>query len=171
MFCLLAVIRIRGRTGIKPDARKTAELLRLHRINHMSIIEDNKITRGMLQTVKDYVTWGEIDSETLLMTLKNRLLFKGRKKVEEESLKEATGFTSYKQMADQIMKGKVKFKDIRDVVPVIRLNPPKGGWEYIRKPFQQGGSLGYRGEDINRVIKKMLKEGADLNGEKQNKKA
>jgi large subunit ribosomal protein L30 len=164
---MLAVIRIRGRTGIKPDARKTAKLLRLHRVNHLALVDDNVTTRGMLQTVKDYVTWGEIDKETLRLTLEYRLLFKGHKKVPEGSLKDQVGFSSYKEIADKMMKGGVHLKDLKDAVPVIRLNPPAGGWEYIRKPYGQGGSLGYRGNDINRVIKKMLKEGADLNGKKQ----
>ncbi len=134
----------------------------------MTFIEDNKINKGMLQVVKDYVTWGEIDRDTLLMTIENRMMFAGHRKLPEESLKEATGFSSYEEIADHIMNGEIRLGDIKDAVPIIRLNPPKGGWEYIRKPFKQGGSLGYRGNDINRVIKKMLKEGVDLNGKNKN---
>jgi len=38
------------------------------------------------------------------------------------------------------------------------LNSPKGGFERkgIKKPFKKGGALGYRGNKINDLIKKML---------------
>lgn len=165
---MLAVIRIRGETGIKPQAAKTAELLRLHRINHMVFIDDNEINRGMLQVAKDYVTWGEVEDDTVELVLKHRAQKKGHEYLDEEELKDISGFKSYKDLAKALQKGKLKFKDIRDIVPVVRLNPPKGGYEAIRKPFNMGGSAGYRGKEINTLILKMLKPGVDLNGKNEN---
>ncbi|MCL4314754.1 MAG: 50S ribosomal protein L30 [Candidatus Thermoplasmatota archaeon] len=165
---MLAAIRIRGTTGMKPRAAKTAELLRLNRINHMVLVPEGKETEGMLMAAKDYVTWGEIDRETLIMTLRLRSLLKGRKKLEENDLKERSGAESFEQLADMILEGKLKYREIRDIVPVIRLHPPKGGYEYIRKPYGNGGSLGYRGKEINILIRKMLKPGDDLNGKNKN---
>lgn len=161
---MLAVIRIRGTTGIRPQAAKTAELLRLNRINHMVIMEDNEITRGMLQVVKDYVTWGEVEESTIEMILKYRAQLKGHNPLSEEELKEISGYSTFKDLASAISQGKVRFKDIRNIVPVVRLNPPKGGYEAIRKPFKQKGSAGYRGKEINNLILRMLKSGVDLNG-------
>ena len=161
---MLAVIRIRGTTGIRPAAAKTAELMRLNRINHMVLVEDNDVNRGMLQKVKDYVTWGEVDDATVEMILKYRAQLKGHNPLMEEELKEISGYETFKDLASAINQGKIKFKDIRDIVPVVRLNPPKGGYEAVRKPVGQGGSAGYRGKDINRLILAMLKSGVDLNG-------
>ena len=162
------MIRIRGETGIRPQAAKTAYLMRLHRVNHMVLIEDNEINRGMLKVAKDYVTWGEVEDSTIEMVLKYRSQLKGHEYLDEEELKETTGYKSYKDLAEALQQGKLKYKDIRDIVPVVRLNPPKGGYEAIRKPFNQGGSAGYRGKDINRLILKMLKPGVDLNGTNEN---
>jgi len=41
---------------------------------------------------------------------------------------------------------------------VFRLHPPKKGWELggIKKAYTQKGALGYRGADINELIKRML---------------
>jgi large subunit ribosomal protein L30 len=41
---------------------------------------------------------------------------------------------------------------------IYRLSPPKGGFERkgIKQPFSVGGVLGYRGEAINALIRKML---------------
>ena len=161
---MLAVIRIRGTTGIRPAAAKTAELMRLNRINHMVLVEDNDVNRGMLQKVKDYVTWGEVDDATVEMILKYRAQLKGHNPLMEEELKDISGYETFKDLASAINQGKIKFKDIRDIVPVVRLNPPKGGYEAVRKPVGQGGSAGYRGKDINTLILAMLKSGVDLNG-------
>ena len=161
---MLAVIRIRGTTGIRPAAAKTAELMRLNRINHMVLVEDNDVNRGMLQKVKDYVTWGEVDDVTVEMILKYRAQLKGHNPLMEEELKDISGYETFKDLASAINQGKIKFRDIRDIVPVVRLNPPKGGYEAVRKPVGQGGSAGYRGKDINRLILAMLKSGVDLNG-------
>lgn len=165
---MLAVIRIRGRTGIRKEAEDTARLLSLTRINHLVIVPEETQTQGMLKKVKDYVTWGEIDKETLELLLEHRLLLKGRKKPETDKLKETTGYKSYKDMAKALLSGKSKMKDIEGVVPIFRLHPPRGGLEYIRKPYGQGGTGGYRGKEINTLIRKMLKPGADLNGKKEN---
>lgn len=165
---MLAVIRIRGTTGIRPQAAKTAELLRLQRINHMVFIEDNPLFRGMLQMVKDYVTWGEVEDATLELVLKHRAQLKGHEYLDEDELKEISGYSTYKDLAKALNKGKIKFKDIRNIVPVVRLNPPRGGYEAIMKSFKQGGSAGYRGKEINKLILKMLKPGVDLNGKDEN---
>ncbi|MCY0852008.1 MAG: 50S ribosomal protein L30 [Thermoplasma acidophilum] len=165
---MLAVIRIRGRTGIKEDIADTAHLMRLNRINHLVLLNEDDVVKGMLQKVKDYVTWGEIDLDTLELLLKNRLLFRGRKHLTEEELKEKTGFASYRDLAQALLEGKIKPSDIADAVPVIRLNPPRGGYEAIRKPYRSGGSSGYRGSEINQLIRRMIVSGVDLNGKREN---
>ncbi|MEM0158601.1 MAG: 50S ribosomal protein L30 [Thermoplasmataceae archaeon] len=165
---MLAVIRVRGSTGIRPQAQRTAELLRLHRINHLVLIEDNPVYRSMLQRVKDYVTWGEIDQDTLQLLLKHRARLKGRKPLQEENLKEIAGYATFATLSKALMSGKVQYKDIKGIVPVLRMHPPRGGYEYIRKSYQQGGTTGYRGEGINALIRKMILPGVDLNGKNEN---
>jgi large subunit ribosomal protein L30 len=164
---MIAIIRIRGSTGIKPSAEKTAELLNLNRINHMVIFPESESINGMLNRVKDYVTWGEIDEETLELVLKDRVLLKGRKKLTDDYLKDA-GYSSISELANKLADGKLKFKDLTDINPVIRLNPPKGGYEAIQKPFHQKGSAGYRGSEINKLIRRMIIPGVNLNGENKN---
>lgn len=164
VYPMLAVIRIRGTTGLKPTARKTAELLRLNRINHMVIVDDNEIMRGMLNKTRDYVTWGEIDQSTLESLLKHKAMLTGRKKLEEDQLKERAGVDTFADLAKSILDGKIRYKDIEGIVPLFRLNPPRKGYESIRKSYQQGGTSGYRGEKINELIMRMLVSGVDLNG-------
>lgn len=165
---MLAVIRIRGRTGIRPQAEKTVALLRLHRINHMVVIPESETTKGMLQIAKDYVTWGEINKETLVEVLKERALLAGRKKLTEEYIKENLSLEGYEGLADALISGKIKYGDIPNIVPLFRLHPPIGGLEYIRKSVGEGGTAGYRGEDINKLIKKMLVPKVKMDGKNEN---
>ncbi len=164
---MIAIIRIRGSTGIKPAAEKTADLLNLNRINHMVLFNENDSINGMLKRVKDYVTWGELDRETLTLILKNRMLLKGRKKLTDDYISNL-GYKSFEDFADALLNNKTKLKNAGDLISVIRLNPPRGGYEAIQKPFHEKGSSGYRGEKINNLIKKMIIPGVDLNGENKN---
>lgn len=68
----LAVIRLRGRTGIREDVEDTLTHLNLRRINHCVIAEDSPVILGMLRKAKDYVTWGQIDAETLKVLVEKR---------------------------------------------------------------------------------------------------
>ncbi|WP_337860248.1 50S ribosomal protein L30 [Ferroplasma sp.] len=164
---MIAIIRIRGKTGIKPFAEKTAELLNLNRINHMVMFPESESLTGMLNRVKDYVTWGEIDQETIELLFKDRILLNGRKKITEDYAK-VLGYSSIAELAKAMFENKVKIKDLENVKPVVRLNPPKGGYEAIQKPFHQKGSAGYRGSKINSLIKRMIVPGVDLNGKDKN---
>ena len=65
-----ALIRVRGIINVKPDIKKTMNLLNLTRANHCVIIEETPSMKGMIQIAKDYITWGEIEKETLINLLK-----------------------------------------------------------------------------------------------------
>ncbi len=132
---MYAIIRIRSTINASKDIRDTLKMLNLHRINSCTIIHPSPSYKGMLQKVKDYVTWGEIDDETLKLLLQ-------RAKVEnvEEAIKK--------------LKEGVKLKEITS--PCIRLHPPRKGYKSIKKPYKLGGAAGYRGKDINELIKRML---------------
>lgn len=113
----IAVIRVRGTVNIEHGVKKTLDMLRLYRKNYCNVVESNDHYRGMIEKVKDFVTYGEINEET------------------------------YKLMKEK--RGDGKF---------FRLQPPVRGFgrKGIKQPFNSGGSLGYRGEKINELIRRML---------------
>lgn len=154
---LLAVIRIRGRTSLSPDIERTFELLKLTRKNHMALIRETPSNRGMLQRVKDFVTWGEISKETLEQVLEKRGLLVGNKKLTEDYLKSSTPFKNIKELAEVLYSGKVELKHLKFIKPIFRLTPPSGGFKgSIKRPYKNKGELGYRGEAINELIMKMI---------------
>lgn len=61
----IAIIRVRGVQGVRRSTRETMEQLHLIRKHSCVIIEETDTLKGMLNTAKDYVTWGPINEETL----------------------------------------------------------------------------------------------------------
>ncbi len=114
----IAAIRVRGDVMISKPIRDTLDMLHLHKRNFCAVYEKTPQTMGMLDKVKDHITWGEIDDETLEI-LNDKRKAEGKK--------------------------------------FYRLNPPiKGfGRKGIKAPFMSGGALGYRGDRINELIRRM----------------
>jgi large subunit ribosomal protein L30 len=152
---MIAAIRVRGRTGIKGKIEDTLKMLHLTRINHAVILPDNPSYHGMLVKSKDYITWGEIDQETLTQLIEKRGRLPGNKKVTPEELKEKGKYTSALELSQAIIQDKTQLEDA-GLKPVFRLHPPRKGYRDIKKSFQEGGTLGYRGEEITALIKKMI---------------
>jgi large subunit ribosomal protein L30 len=142
---LFAVVRVRGSVGITRQLSDTLMMLRLHRINHCVIIPKNQNYDGMLHKARNFITWGEIDRETLEKLVAKRGRFAGDKRVKDVSYA--------KELAHFILSGKpVKETGIK---PVFRLSPPSKGYKSTKAIFPKG-SLGYRGEKINELLKRMI---------------
>jgi len=151
-----AIIRVRGTVNVNPDIKRTLELLRLTKVNHCTLLEENKVYKGMLQKVKDYTTWGEIDKETLPKLIESRGLLIGDKQITTEYIKSATSYNTFEQLSQAILDNKFIYKDIPDVKPLFRLSPPHKGYEGIKRSFKNGGALGYRGKEINTLLGRMI---------------
>lgn len=148
------VIRIRGTTGVIKNIASTLDMLRLSRISHAVLVPENPSYDGMLQKAKDYITWGEVDAETLTELLEKRAKIVGGNALTEEYLKENTDYSSFEELANALINSELKAQDI-NMKPVLRLHPPRKGYKGIRHSVNEGGSLGYRGEDINNLAKRM----------------
>tara|TARA_Y100000034_G_scaffold41527_1_gene51079 strand:+ start:262 stop:612 length:351 start_codon:yes stop_codon:yes gene_type:complete len=61
----IAVIRIRGMINVNQKASRTLELLKLNKKHACAIVNDTPSLRGMMNIVKDFVTWGEISEDTI----------------------------------------------------------------------------------------------------------
>jgi large subunit ribosomal protein L30 len=152
----LALIRLRSGIRAKGEVRDTLAMLRLHRINHLVLVDDNPSYKGMVQKVKDYITWGEIDKETLAALIKKRGRLIGNRPITDEYVQEKLGMT-VEEFAEKVVNGEMKLTDLPNIKPVFRLHPPRGGLKGSKKrTFKEGGALGYRGEKINGLIERML---------------
>ncbi len=152
----LAVVRIRGTINVRKDVKQTLKLLRLNKVNHATLIFPSPQYLGMLQKAKDYITWGEVSKETILKLLRERGEIVGGKKLTDEYVKNL-GFKNLEEIAEKIYSLKLKLKDLDGVKPVFRLHPPSGGFKKtLKRGFSEDGELGYRGEEINKLLEKMM---------------
>lgn len=124
----IAIVRVRGDVNIQKPIKDTLKMLRLYRKNYCSIYDATPNILGMVNKIKDYVTWGEIDQETLKL------------------LKEKRGEKTKNKEGKELVK------------PFFRLSPPKKGFgrKGIKMPFHLSGALGNRKEKINDLIKRMI---------------
>ena len=154
---MYAVIKLRGSVGIRPEIKYTLALLRLHRVNHCVVVEENAYYKGMIRKVKDYVAWSKISEDMVegLLTRRGRLT--GGKRLTEAYIQENTPFGSMKELAHALYSGDVTAKDLMShkIKPVFRLHPPRKGHRGIKRSVKQGGELGDHREGINALLYKM----------------
>ncbi len=151
-----AVVRVRGHAKIQHTAVETMDMLKLNRVNHCVVLPQNRTTQGMLQVVKDYVTWGELGHESIARMLFQRGEVMGGDRLTDSHVKENSKFSSILAFAKALESGEAKMTDVKGLKPVVRLPPPRQGYESTRRSFVDGGSLGYRGKDMEKLIERML---------------
>jgi large subunit ribosomal protein L30 len=158
-YALLAIIRLRGRVGTPYDVEYALRLLRLVKKYHCVVYPMSESIQGILNKIKDWVAWGEIDLDTLTMLLKKRGRVKGGKPLTDEYIKKILAVENIEILAKILYEGKLKLHKLGEygIKPVFRLHPPKGGFKgSIRKPYKDGGETGYRGSEINKLIVRMI---------------
>lgn len=144
---LLAVIRITGPINLTQDMNGTLDRLRLRRKYACVFLDPkDKNIKGMLDKVKFFVAYGEIEENTLteLIKIRGRV---DKSKEGHEKLK-----IDEKKFASEILKGK-KLTEL-GLKPFFRLHPPLGG---IKSKLQYPkGVKGNNKKDINKLIMRML---------------
>ncbi len=157
--CVLAV-RLRGTVGDSPDVEKTLESLRLLRTFQARLLKNTPSTGGMLRKAKHLVAWGEVDPVTLGALLAKRAEGEMKSMVlDGEFVKSRFGRESFADLAVSIVAGDVDVEDLwrAGLKPRFRLHPPRGGFKRsTRRAFSDGGELGYRGSEINSLVRRMI---------------
>jgi len=152
----IAAIRVRGIISAPLQVRETLKMLNLKRNNYAVLIDNRPSFLGMLKTAQSFVTWGEISKETLTALLKERGRLVGNKKLSDDYAKKL-GYASLDELADAIYNCKVEYWRLPNIQPYFRLHPPTKGFKgKIKKGYGMGGELGYRGEEINELLERMI---------------
>jgi large subunit ribosomal protein L30 len=155
---IIAIIRLKGRVNVKEEDERTLQMLNLRRKYSMAIYPaDLPGLDGMLDKVKHLVTWGEVSEPTLEKILRKRGRLPGRKRLNDEVVKQLFNVESVADLASKIYRGEIILHKQEKIKPVFRLHPPRGGFKRsTRRTYENGGELGYRGEAINDLILKMI---------------
>ena len=152
------VIRLRSDRGVKPKIRHTMSMLNLTKVTHAVLVPDTPAYAGMLQKAKDYVTWGEVDADTISELISQRGRMIGDKPITNAVIKSGSEFSTINALSKAIASGDARTNAVEGMKPVFRLHPPRGakGWGGIKRSFSTGGALGFRGEAISDLVGRMI---------------
>ena len=159
------VIRILGIIGVSPKAKKVLQLFRLRQLHNCTFVKLNECTIRMLRLIEPYVTYGYPTRATIEKLIYKRGFGKINKQrialadncVIEEGLGKF-GITCTADLIHEIVTVGPHFKQANNFLWPFKLSSPKGGFSQKTKllHFMEGGESGARGEEINKLVKKML---------------
>lgn len=153
--CICA-IRVRGVISAPLAVRETLKMLNLTKNNYAILIDNRPSFLGMLKTAQNFITWGEPSKETVQTLIKERGKLAGNKKLTDEYA-QSVGYKSLEELAEAVFNCSVEYWKLSKIQPVFKLHPPTKGFKgKIKKSYGWGGELGYRGERINELIKRMI---------------
>lgn len=159
------VIRILGIIGVSPKAKKVLQLFRLRQLHNCTLVKLNECTVRMLRLIEPYVTYGYPTRATIEKLIYKRgfgKLNKQRIPITENSVIEEGlgkyGITCTADLVHEIVTVGPHFKEANNFLWPFKLSSPKGGFSRKTKllHFMEGGESGSRGEEINKLVKKML---------------
>jgi len=87
----LAAILIRGKIHFRHDVKETLQRLNLIRKNNCVILPDTLIVNGMLEKVKDAITWGTVSQETISKVSAKRAVKRDKVKFKSYALSPPRG--------------------------------------------------------------------------------
>jgi large subunit ribosomal protein L30 len=154
----LLAVRLRGTAGDNPDVEKTMESLRLVRTFQARLLDNTPSNLGMLRSVGALVAWGEVDPEILGRVLVKRGERDGAEGL-DDSFVRVLGKSSFEEVAKAVVAGEIGLGKLygAGLKPRFRLHPPRGGFKRsLRRAASDGGELGYRGAEINTLVKRMI---------------
>ena len=149
------VVRISGQADVPYWAVTTMKLLKLEKKYRATILPEKDNTIGMLRKIQHYVSWQEIDIETVKELLDKKARKSGYKKVTNEDIT-SIGFTSIDELATSLAEGKTSLSKLKPLKPWFALDPPRHGFKRsTKKLYGQKGVLGYN-KELSVIVKRMM---------------
>ena len=149
------VVRISGQADVPYWAVTTMKLLKLEKKYRATIIPEKDNTIGMLRKIQHYVSWQEIDIETVKELLDKKARKSGYKKITNEDIT-SIGFTSIDELATSLAEGKTSLSKLKPLKPWFAMDPPRHGFKRsTKKLYGQKGVLGYN-KELSVIVKRMM---------------
>ena len=149
------VVRIKGQADVPHWARRTLELLKLEKKFRATILPAKYNTLGMLNKIKHYISWFEIDVELAKELLDKKARKSGYQKATADDLK-SLGFDSVDAMASALSEGSAVLSKLKPLKPWFALAPPRHGFKRSTKRlYKQKGILG-QNKDLGTLVRNMI---------------
>lgn len=154
----IVAIRIDGAPNVKPPQELTLNSLRMKTRFSTVLLRDDPSVRGMLQRIKDHVTWAEARKEDIELLLSNRARTTDGLGLTSKFVKKKSDLAGLSELVSGLYSGKLTLAKLREmgIEPCFRLHPPRGGFpKSSKRPFTDSGELGFRKEGLHRLLVKM----------------
>ncbi|MGH9999200.1 MAG: 50S ribosomal protein L30 [Nitrosopumilaceae archaeon] len=147
------VVRMRGTVNVPYWARTTLDLLHLDKKFRATIIPAKDNTKGMLDKIKHYVSWQELDVFITKELLEKKARKGGYQKITVEDIIQL-GFKNTDELAKSLVEGTASLSKLKPLKPWFALSPPKNGFKRnTKKMYGEGGILGSHKELLAQVRK------------------
>lgn len=160
---LLLVIRIRGVNDISEKQKLILNKLNLKAINSAVFVRGTAANLRQLKRVENYITYGEPSPKIVKELIYKKMYAKiGDQRVlinTNELVEQHIGgdVICLEDVVGEIIKLGPNFKAITEFIYPFKLTTPPGIlMSRLRKPVQEGGHWGYRGEDIDAYALNMI---------------
>lgn len=139
---MIVVVRIAGQVNISESTKETLSRIKLRKKYSAVLLPDNEGTQKLLRSVRNYISYGKIKTETLakLLSLRAKPLEAGKKIDAQKLMSEI----------DKKPMNKLGIK------PFFALHPPRGGIDSKRHAGQTVKSVLGENEKINELVERML---------------
>jgi len=149
------VVRIKGQADVPYWASTTMTLLKLDKKYRATILPAKENTLGMLNKVKHYISWIELDNDLTKDILDKKARKSGYQKITPEDLKEL-GFNSIDELATALTEGKATLSKLKPLKPWFALSPPRHGFKRsTKKLYGQKGVLGLN-KELGTIVRRMI---------------
>lgn len=149
------VVRIKGQADVPHWATYTMNLLKLEKKYRATILPAKYNTLGMLNKIKHYVSWIELDAALAKELIDKKARKTGYKKIATEDIKEL-GFASIEELAEALSEGKAVLSKLKPLKPWFALAPPRHGFKRSTKRlYGQKGILG-QNQDLGTLVRNMM---------------
>ena len=120
-MAITAVIRMKGRFSLHPSVKGALQSFGLATLYSCTLVPDSASYKGMLQSCKDFVSFGPVEKESVELLLRKRGMAADGRRLSASRKPEEIA-----KIAQEIADGKKPSE--AGVLPVFRLSPPKGGF-------------------------------------------
>ena len=149
------VVRIKGQADVPHWATTTMTLLKLDKKYRATILPAKDNTLGMLNKVKHYISWIELDADLAKELLDKKARKSGYQKITPEDLKEL-GFNTVEDLAKALSEGTATLSKLKPLKPWFALSPPKHGFKRsTKKLYGQKGVLGSN-KELGTIVRRMI---------------
>jgi len=149
------VVRIKGQADVPYWATHTMTLLKLDKKYRATILPAKENTLGMLNKIKHYISWIELDTTLAKELIDKKARKSGYKKITAEDLKEL-GFASSDELASALTEGKATLSKLKPLKPWFALAPPRYGFKRsTKKLYGQKGVLG-QNKELGNLVRNMM---------------